>query len=83
LKIKDTYYNLGKVLSYRLKTSDAIANFTIAENLITKVFGAKTLIDVARIHNLMKEAYLKDLGQRNKSNIDLAMNSAQSALEIY
>lgn len=83
LRIKETYYSLGKVLSYKLRISDAIANFTIAENLVTKVYESKNILPVGKIHNLMKEAYIKELGQRNKSNLDLALNHANTSLEIY
>lgn len=78
-----TYYSIGKVLAYKLKPSEAVANFTIAENLVTKVFETKTLVKVAQIHNLIKEVYLKDLGSRNKVNLDLALQHAKDAYELY
>jgi hypothetical protein len=47
LRIKDTYYQIGKVLSFKMHTSESIANFKISENIVSKVFGSKNIMSVA------------------------------------
>lgn len=73
MQIFKTYYLLGKLFVYKLKTKEASETLKLAQEIVTEIFGSEdnnNLIFVAKCQSLIKEGHLKAFSQRNPSALN-------------
>ena len=59
-----------------MRVAEPIHLFKFCEETIVKVYGEQNLLSVAKIHNAIKDAYLKVISSRNKEPIAEALKHA-------